>query len=259
MTLEFTRLSQLTGDAKYFDAVQRVTDMFERHQNETFISGLFPRSIDPVDECFDHDGTFTFGAGADSLYEYFPKQHMLLGGAVDQYQHLYERAIEAGKKHLFFRPLNPQGQDILISGTVIANSAGDTRLVPEGEHLACFVGGMVGIGSQIFNRPKELDIARKLVDDCIWAYDCMPSGIMPEIFSVRPCTDSNDCKWSEKKWVKAIVDERMVHAATERLQETKLYPSQIIREEGLPKGCTAIKDKRYLLRFVFTPPPACSS
>ncbi len=30
LTLEFTKLSQLTGDMKYFDAVQRISDVFEK-------------------------------------------------------------------------------------------------------------------------------------------------------------------------------------------------------------------------------------
>jgi mannosyl-oligosaccharide alpha-1,2-mannosidase len=29
LSLEFTRLSELTGDAKFFDAVQRISDRFD--------------------------------------------------------------------------------------------------------------------------------------------------------------------------------------------------------------------------------------
>jgi mannosyl-oligosaccharide alpha-1,2-mannosidase len=37
----------------------------------------------------------------------FLKEHLILGGAVDQYRGLYEKTIAAAKKHLFFRPLVP--------------------------------------------------------------------------------------------------------------------------------------------------------
>lgn len=168
---------------------------------------------------------------------------MLLGGVVDQYQKLYESAIDAAKQHLFFRPLNPQNQDILVSGTVSKNAADYVKLQPQGQHLTCFAGGMVGIGSKIFNRSSELDIARRLVDGCIWAYDSMPTGIMPETFNLIPCSDPDDCSWSTERWHSAVVDERGF-ART-------LDVARIIREDGLPPGFTKIGDRRFLLRFVY--------
>lgn len=35
LSLEFTRLSQLTGDLKYYDAVQRISNAFSDSQNST--------------------------------------------------------------------------------------------------------------------------------------------------------------------------------------------------------------------------------
>lgn len=241
LSLEFTRLSQLTGDSKYYDAVQRITDFFDKNQNDTIIPGLFPIIVNPLDEAFTVGRTFTFGGMSDSMYEYFPKEYMLLGGLVDQYQKLYEGAIEAARKHLFYRPLNPQNQNILVSGTVAKNAADYIKLQAEGQHLTCFAGGMVGIAAKIFNRTDELDVARKLVDGCIWAYDSMPTGIMPENFNLIPCKNDDDCEWSTEKWHDAVVDERGF-ART-------LDVARIIREDGLPQGFTRIDDRRFLLRF----------
>ncbi|KAF2875060.1 class I alpha-mannosidase-like protein [Massariosphaeria phaeospora] len=232
LSLEFTRLSQLTGDMKYFDAVQRITDQFEKHRNQTFIPGLFPVRVNPLQETFS-DRTFTFGGMSDSLYEYFPKQHLLLGGRGDQYRKLYERAIDAAKQYLFFRPLNPQNQDILVSG-----STERTDLEPEGQHLACFTGGMVGLSAKIFNRTAELGIARKLVEGCIWAYDSMPTGIMPEAFRLAPCPDPEDCTWSEARW----------HLAVTKAHYPRKDAAAIIAEHGLQPGFTRIGDRRFLLR-----------
>ncbi|KAF2112596.1 class I alpha-mannosidase-like protein [Lophiotrema nucula] len=240
LSLEFTRLTQLTGDAKYYDAVQRITDKFEKHQNDTTIPGLFPIIINSHDESFGAHRTFTFGGMSDSLYEYFPKQFMLLGGVSDQYQKLYERAINAAKRYLFFRPLTPTNQNILVSGTVRKNAADYIKLQPEGQHLSCFAGGMVGIGAKIFNRSDELDVARKLVDGCIWAYDSMPTGIMPESFELVPCKDPEDCEWSENSWHEAVLRE----GGSGRTFDA----DRIIREDALPPGYTKIGDKRFLLR-----------
>jgi len=73
LSLEFTRLSQITGDPKYFDAVQRVMDVFDEQQDKTKLPGMWPVLINPRKKDFsDHYG-FTIGGMADSLYEYLPK------------------------------------------------------------------------------------------------------------------------------------------------------------------------------------------
>lgn len=240
LSLEFTRLTQLTGDAKYYDAIQRISDLVEEQQNATAIPGLIPITVSPVDNDLTAYKTFTFGAMSDSLYEYFPKEYMLLGGRQSQYRTLYENAIDAAKQHLFFRPLTPQNEDILISGNVRMSSLGMVKLDPEAQHLACFAGGMVAMAAKIFNRTDELSIARKLVDGCIWAYESMPTNIMPETFHVVPCEDSNDCEWNTERWHRGIVNQHVVHSTKD--------PDQIINEDGLQPGMTKIGDKRFLLR-----------
>jgi mannosyl-oligosaccharide alpha-1,2-mannosidase len=160
---------------------------------------------------------------------------------------MYETAIETAKRYLFFRPLNPQNQDLLVSGTVRKNAADNIKLNPQGQHLACFTGGMVGLASKIFDRPNDLEIARKLVDGCIWAYESMPTGIAPELFSLVPCKDPSDCKWSRMRWYSEILDQSGKNGGfgqdvlTERAE-------QLIRERGLVEGFTDISDRRFLLR-----------
>ena len=73
LSLEFTRLSQLTKDSKYFDAIQRITDHFVAQQNSTMLPGMFPVNVNPGAASFTLDYTFSLGAMADSMYEYLPK------------------------------------------------------------------------------------------------------------------------------------------------------------------------------------------
>lgn len=245
LTLEFTRLTQLTGDAKYYDAVARITALLSKHQDRTQIPGLFPVRISPAREDFLQDKHFTMGGMSDSLYEYLPKQHLLLNGLDPQYQSLYSNAIREAKQHLFFRPLNPQNADILMAGSAtISHATERIKLESEGQHLACFAGGMVGLAAKIFNRTEELDMARKLVEGCIWAYDSMPTGIMPEHFTLIPCQGTEDCEWRTEKWNEAVKD-----AGFEEY-ERKLDAADIIKEDGLPPGFARISDRRYLLRYV---------
>lgn len=73
LSMEFTRLSQLTNDGKYFDAIQRVTNELEKAQNETRLPGMWPVVVDARTPSFSGDNTFTLGGMSDSLYEYLLK------------------------------------------------------------------------------------------------------------------------------------------------------------------------------------------
>lgn len=244
LTLEFTRLAQLTGDSKYYDAVARITALLSKHQDRTQIPGLFPVRVSPAREDFSQDKVFTMGGMSDSLYEYLPKQHLLLNGLDAQYQNLYANAIREAKQHLFFRPLNPQNADILMSGTAsISHASGRPKLDPEGQHLACFTGGMVALAAKIFNRTEELQTARKLVDGCIWVYDSIPTGIMPERFTLIPCHGEEDCIWRTEKWNEAVRDAGFGE------YHRDLDVADIIKRDALPPGFARIKDRRFLLRY----------
>ena len=49
LTLEFTRLSQITGDLRYYDAVQRIMDVFEEQQDKTKLPGMWPVVVNAKD------------------------------------------------------------------------------------------------------------------------------------------------------------------------------------------------------------------
>ena len=73
LLLEFTTLSRLTKDHKYYDAVQRVTNEFQRAQNSTKLPGMWPVFANARTLSFSGHTTFTLGAMSDSMYEYLPK------------------------------------------------------------------------------------------------------------------------------------------------------------------------------------------
>ena len=238
LTLEFTRLAQLTGDHKYYDAVARVTTAFQQAQGSTSIPGLWPTVMNARTLSFTHND-FTFGGMADSLYEYLPKQYILLGGAVPNYQRMYDWAMLAAKRHLFFRPMVPSNADILISGNAHYNT--ELQAIepePQGQHLGCFTGGMVALGAKVFDRQEELAIARKLVDGCVWAYDNMVNGIMPETFHMVPCASQQSCTWNESLW----------HAAIEKYHPNASTAKNLIKDRRLRPGYAAMADRRYILR-----------
>lgn len=251
LQLEFTRLSQITGNQKYFDAVQRIMNELEAWQPTTLLPGMWPTIVDSTGNQngsavlrspYSRSGTFTLGALADSAYEYLPKQYMLLGGRLPQYRTMYEMFVEAAKEHLFFRPMTVEDRDILISGTANVAMGKKPELEPELQHLTCFTGGMLAIAGKIFNRPEDVEIGGKLTDGCIWAYENTPTGIMPEAIVTVPCANKTECSWDTKTWWEAVARNQDEHTIREIVQNQKLAP-----------GFAKIVDGRYLLRYVPTP------
>ncbi|KAI1098710.1 glycoside hydrolase family 47 protein [Jackrogersella minutella] len=198
-SLEFTRLAQLTGDNKYYDAINRVTLVLDEWQNKTTLPGMWPTFFDFNQLQLDSDSSYTLGALADSLYEYLPKTFAILGGLEPIYEKLYRGAMDTVIQNLLFRPKTPNQDDILFSGNVYVSSDGP-YLTAEGQHLACFVGGMFGLGGKLFNIPEHLQIGEKITRGCVWAYDAMPTGIMPEIFDLEKCDTLEPCEWDEAGW-----------------------------------------------------------
>ncbi|KAL4994044.1 glycoside hydrolase [Aspergillus recurvatus] len=199
-SLEFTRLSQLTGDMRYFDAASRITDMLDSQAGHTRIPGLWPVTVDLQNGDLTRASTFSFGGMADSAYEYLGKMYQLLGGVGrgTQYERLARDALDAGIRHLLFRPMTPDHADILLPGVAHATSS-SVGLEPRTEHLACFVGGMYALAGKLFSNETYLDTGRKVTDGCIWYYDNSPLGIMPEMFTVPSCPSAAECPWDETR------------------------------------------------------------
>lgn len=114
---------------------------------------------------------------------------------------MYRTALDSVVKYHFFRPKTPGDHDILFAGSLEASGHGQPALRTEVQHLACFVGGMVGLGARINDSPEELATAIRLTEGCVWAYQNTASGIMPEIFYADECPTGSSCEWTDEAHV----------------------------------------------------------
>lgn len=154
---------------------------------------------------------FTLGGMSDSMYEYFPKEYLLLGGLAPEYQELYEKSADVVKEELLYRPMLPDGSpDMLFSGTLSVTPPDKKhkkitkKLKAEGTHLTCFAGGMFAYGAKIFGRTKDVKIGAELTEGCVWAYNVTNTGIMPESFIMTPCDSIKGCEWNEIKYYEEL-------------------------------------------------------
>ncbi|KAF2709209.1 glycoside hydrolase family 47 protein [Pleomassaria siparia CBS 279.74] len=218
-SLEFTRLSQLTGDMRYYDAVTRVTNVLADQQMKTNIPGLWPVGIDVETPDLTQDTQFSLGAMADSAYEYLGKTYQLLHGtkAAFQYKNMYNAAMDAVIRHMLFRPMVPDEADILMPTTVRASSPKSVHQDHTAQHLVCFVGGMLALGGRLFENETHVEYGRRVTDACVWSYQNAPNGIMPEMFSMPSCPSHTPCVYDATK-------------------------------EQVHPGFTSVSDARYILR-----------
>ncbi|ETN46613.1 uncharacterized protein HMPREF1541_00799 [Cyphellophora europaea CBS 101466] len=327
LAVELTRLSQITKEEKYYDAIARVTDALEEWQDSTSFPGVWPVKLDSsgckkpnfdsdhsldgstakgnagglakrqmddapkqepktekqdkpaagevgievgigeepaesVSHGEDDEDTFSIdcvkqglahepnakthvysiAAMADSTYEYFPKMHALLGGRTPQYRNMYLNSMDTIRKHFLFRPMiKDEKRDVrfLAKQKIRPNPRGNEKKREtdyEGTHLGCFVGGMFALGSKVFDTPSDMEMAEKLTDGCVWAYESTPLGIMAEEFLLTPCADDKDCPWDEKRW-----HEHLDPNKQERFEAVERYNAQ---QKALTEGTTPSSEER---------------
>jgi mannosyl-oligosaccharide alpha-1,2-mannosidase len=193
-SVEFTRLSQLTGDMRYFDAISRISNILDEQQGRTKLPGMWPVGINVRAPDLTSGSQFSLGAMSDSAYEYLPKMYQLLGGVGEagaQYRRMYEYAMTTVIDRTLYRPMVEDKADILITASVR-----DGRRDNGGQHLVCFAGGMLGLGGRLIENNTHVDTGRKLTDGCIYTYKHSLLGVMPEIFSMRACPNMLECDYN---------------------------------------------------------------
>jgi mannosyl-oligosaccharide alpha-1,2-mannosidase len=243
---EMTRLSQLTGDERYFDTVVRVAKVMKAQQNSTNIPGLWPVGINARLPDLSVGSKFGLGSMADSAYEYLIKMYALLGDSPtgseeggQAFAKMYNGFVKAAVKNgMFFRPVAPGAPDVLFPGNLVksADKEGNLpTLEAQGSHLACFVGGMLMLGGKLLQSPNDIDLGIKVTEGCVWAYNASRFGIMPERFHLKACDNTykldnhGSCDYNEVLWEKE-------------------FDSSTSDRDLIPKGFTKLDEKAYMLR-----------
>ncbi|KAL6708998.1 hypothetical protein ACN47E_002125 [Coniothyrium glycines] len=211
-SLQLSRLSQTTGDMRYYDAAKQVQDVLEAEKHKTRIPGIWPTDVDLQTLDMSVSRTFSLHASSSSTYSNLIKISQLLrsNDHASQYRTTYVEAVDAIIKHILFRPITPTNADILVPTTAKFFKTGGSVRDHSIQHSACSVGAMLALGSKVFSNTTHLAYARRLTDGCIWAYKNAPNGIgiMPETFTMLACAnalpdnDNADCSFDPAVWPK---------------------------------------------------------
>ena len=177
LVLEWTRLSDLLGDASYGELAQK---------GESYLLNPQPASSEPfpglvgTDVSIDN-GTFLdadggWVGGDDSFYEYLIKFFVYDQSRFGQYR---DRWVLAADSTIANLTSHPSSRPDL---TFVAEFSG-TDLIFESEHLACFDGGNFILGGLVLDRQDYIDFGLALTAGCHDTYNSTATGIGPEVFS----------------------------------------------------------------------------
>jgi hypothetical protein len=186
LQVEFRYLAKVTGRPELATRVERVFQVLHDMHPP---NGLYPYYVRNS-----HGGPqfandkLTFGAMADSLYEYMLKIWIQGGRTEPMYREMYDTSIDGMHRELL--------QTSSPSGLVyIADKNGGT-LDTKMDHLVCFMGGLLALGA--YTDPLGLDSARAQRDlrtakaltyTCYQMYARMNTGISAEYVQFRDGQD----------------------------------------------------------------------
>ncbi|ODV63565.1 mannosyl-oligosaccharide 1,2-alpha-mannosidase, partial [Ascoidea rubescens DSM 1968] len=189
LQLEFKYLSKLTGEKIYWEKVEHVMHILDNNKPK---DGLVPIFIQPTTGKY-QGKLIRLGSRGDSYYEYLLKQYIQTGLQEDNYIQMYQESVNGIKKNLV---KNSKPNDLTFIGEL--NNGVDGDLSNKMDHLVCFMGGLLALGTtfgedlneykkkpnSIWTSSKESDLklAKELTHTCYQMYhQIKETGLSPEI------------------------------------------------------------------------------
>ncbi|KAF8867132.1 glycoside hydrolase [Acephala macrosclerotiorum] len=176
LVLEWTHLSDLTGNPKYAELSQK---------GESYLLSPKPASSEPwpglvgtnvdINTGLFQDASGGWVGGDDSFYEYLIKMYVYDSTKYASYRDRWIAAADSSIAHLASHPSTRP--DL----TFLAMFNGQ-ELIFESEHLACFDGGSFLLGGLALKEQKYIDFGLALVNGCHDTYVSTLTGIGPEVF-----------------------------------------------------------------------------
>lgn len=135
------------------------------------------------------------GALGDSFYEYLLKQFIQSGGTEPTGLRMYDEAMDGVTTHL----LQTSAQNHLM---YFADMKYD-RLEHKMDHLACFSGGLLGLGAQFLpdKKDRHMEIAAGITNTCHESYIRTNTRIGPESFRFSEQLEAKASRPNEKYYI----------------------------------------------------------
>ncbi|KFB35981.1 AGAP000558-PA-like protein [Anopheles sinensis] len=189
--LEFSYLSDITGDTVYRDRVQTIRAVLKDIEKP---KGLYPNYLNPKTGKWGQQH-MSLGALGDSFYEYLLKAWIQSGHEDDEAREMYDEAMQAIIQHMVRRT---------PSGLVYVSDMKFDRLEHKMDHLACFAGGLFGLGSTTLTNQysqRYMEIGEGLTNTCHESYIRTYTRLGPESFRFNDGVEAKALKAQEKYYI----------------------------------------------------------
>ncbi|KAL4798998.1 glycoside hydrolase [Aspergillus venezuelensis] len=179
LVLEWTRLSDLTGNPEYATLSQKAQDYLLNPSPAEYepFPGLIGSAVNIADGQLSN-GEISWNGGADSYYEYLIKMYVYDPERFDLYKERWIAAAESSIENLASHPSTRP--DLTFLATY---STENDKLGLVSQHLTCFDGGSFLLGGTVLDRQDFIDFGLELVSACHETYNQTLTGIGPEQFS----------------------------------------------------------------------------
>ncbi|XP_063237050.1 mannosyl-oligosaccharide alpha-1,2-mannosidase IA-like isoform X2 [Bacillus rossius redtenbacheri] len=189
--LEFSYLSDVTGNPVYRAKVDHIRRVLKNMDKP---NGLYPNYLHPKTGKWGQHHISIGGLG-DSFYEYLLKAWLQSGKTDTEARQMYDEAIDNILKHMM--RVSPGGL------TYISDMKFD-RLEHKMGHLACFSGGLLGLGASTQrgdSTDHHMDVAQRVTNTCHEAYDRTATKLAPEVFRFTDAVEAKSLKSNEKYYI----------------------------------------------------------
>lgn len=185
LQLEFKYLAKLTGEAMYWEKVEKAMEVIYNENNPT--DGLVPIFVHPDNGKF-RGNLIRLGSRGDSYYEYLLKQYLQTKEGI--YWQMYKESVDGVRKHLV-KKSEPNKLTFIGELENGLNGFFSSKM----DHLVCFYGGLLALGategldvatfkkqnSWTSSRNADLQLGKELTKACYKMYNLTETGLAPEI------------------------------------------------------------------------------
>uniref|UniRef100_A0A8C2Z863 alpha-1,2-Mannosidase n=1 Tax=Cyclopterus lumpus TaxID=8103 RepID=A0A8C2Z863_CYCLU len=189
--LEFVHLSELSRNPIYTEKVMNIRKLLNKIEKP---HGLYPNFLSPVSGNWVQHHVSIGGLG-DSFYEYLIKSYLMSDKTDEDAKKMYYGALEAIEANLVQK--SPGGLTYMAEwrGGILDHKMG---------HLACFSGGMIGIGADDGAPEKRqhfLDLAAEITHTCHESYTRSATKLGPEAFRFDGGGEATATRLSDRYYI----------------------------------------------------------
>ncbi|KAM6967362.1 mannosyl-oligosaccharide 1,2-alpha-mannosidase IA [Aplochiton taeniatus] len=189
--LEFIHLTELSGNPVYTEKVMNIRKVLNKIEKP---HGLYPNFLSPVSGNWVQHHVSIGGLG-DSFYEYLIKSYLMSDKTDEEAKTMYYGALEAIEANLVQKSAGGLTYMAEWRGGILDHKMG---------HLACFSGGMVGIGADDGvpeKRQHYLDLAAEITHTCHESYTRSATKLGPEAFRFDGGSEATATRLSDRYYI----------------------------------------------------------